>query len=99
MVRTKNIRSGDWRTVEWFVNAAGTAFFQAPAGAQIKVRYGVGVLGKDRQKQTLNGAEWKRLHVSKSWSLSRARMQIRVAATTDVAYHIYAGDELITVPI
>ncbi len=39
MERTKRIRSGDWRTVEVYVNASGTAFFQQPAGARIKVRY------------------------------------------------------------
>lgn len=42
MITTKHINSGDWRTVEWFFNANGTAFFKAPAGAQIKVRCGGG---------------------------------------------------------
>lgn len=60
MIRTKRITSGGWRTVETFWNAAGTAFFKAPAGAQIKVRYGVGWFGFDRQKQTLNGNDYKK---------------------------------------
>lgn len=50
MTRTKHIASGDWRTLEYFFNAPGTAFFQAPAEAEIKVRHGVGFLGFDRQK-------------------------------------------------
>ncbi|MER3425202.1 MAG: hypothetical protein C4293_20235 [Nitrospiraceae bacterium] len=53
MIRTKRIATGGWRTVESFWSARGTAFFRAPAGARIKVRYGVGWFGFDRQKQTL----------------------------------------------
>ena len=63
MIRTKRITSGSWRTVESFWNARGTAFFKALPGAQIKVRYGVGWLGFDRQKQTLNGTDYKKLEV------------------------------------
>ena len=40
MIRTKRIASGGWRTVESFRNARGTAFFKAPSGALIKIRYG-----------------------------------------------------------
>lgn len=42
MLKTKRIKSGSWQTVEWFWNAGGKAFFKAPGGASIKVRYGVG---------------------------------------------------------
>ncbi len=50
-VKTVSVRKGDWRTLETFFNAKGVAFFRAPVGATIKVRYGVGWLGKDRQVQ------------------------------------------------
>ncbi len=91
MLKTKRINKGSWETVEWFLNASGTGFFKAPAGASIKVRYGVGALGKDRQKQVLNGSDLKTLKVGPPFSLSRARMQIKVSQTTDVTYDIYAG--------
>jgi len=93
MITRKHISSGNWRTVESFWNAKGTAFFQAPAGAQIKVRYGIGWFGFDRQKQTLDGVEYKKLVVGLG-SLGRARMQIRVAQTADVTYDLY-GDGLV----
>jgi hypothetical protein len=90
MIRTKRITQGGWRTLELFWNANGTAFFKAPRGAKIKVRYGVGWLGFDRQKQTLNGTDYKKLGVGLG-SLGYARMQITVSQTTDVTYDVY-GD-------
>lgn len=98
MLKTKRIKKGSWETVEWFWNAGGRAFFKAPAGASIKVRYGVGWFGKDRQKQTLNGSDLRELEVGNLFSLSRARMQIKVSQTTDVTYDIYLGD-LETIPV
>jgi hypothetical protein len=92
MIRTKRITSGSWQTIEWFFNATGFAFFKAPAGSTIKVRYGLGAFGKDRQKQTLNGREYKRLVVTAAFSLARARMQVKVPQTTDVTYDVYPGD-------
>ena len=97
MVRTKHITSGDWRTVESFWNANGTAFFRAPSGAKIKVRYGVGWFGFDRQTQTLNGSDFKKLSVG-AGSVARARMQIRVSHTTDVTYDVYGGGVAVTTP-
>ena len=90
MIRTKHVTSGGWRTVESFWNASGTAFFKAPSGAQIKVRYGVGWFGFDRQKQTLNGRDFRKLSVGLG-SLGYARMQVKVSQTTDVTYDVY-GD-------
>ena len=97
MIRTKTVRSGDWRTVESFWNANGTAFFRAPNGARIKVRYGVGFLGTDSQKQTLNGSDYKKLSVGFG-SVTRARMQVRVDETTDVTYDVYGGGVAVTSP-
>ena len=90
MIRTKRVTGSDWRTVESFWNAAGTAFFRTPSGAQIKVRYGVGWFGFDRQKQTLNGRDFRKLSVGLG-SLGYARMQVKVSQTTDVVYDVY-GD-------
>ena len=97
MIRTKHITSGDWRTVESFWNAKGTAFFRAPVGAKIKVRYGVGWFGFNRQEQTLNGSDFKKLEVG-SGSIARARMQIKVSQTVDVTYDVYGGGVAINVP-
>jgi hypothetical protein len=64
--------------------------FEAPSGAQIKARCGGGWFGFDRQKQTLNGQDYKKLEVG-SGSLGYARMQIKVSQTTDVTYDVYSG--------
>lgn len=90
MIQTKHIKKGKWRTVESFWNAKGTAFFRAPSGAKIKVRYGVGFLGFDRQKKTLDGSEYKKLSVGRG-SIARARMQVKVSDSTDITYDVYGG--------
>lgn len=97
MIRTKRVTSGGWRTVESFWNAKGTAFFRAPSGATIKVRYGAGILGFDRQKQALNGVDFKKLSVGIA-SISYARMQVRVSQTTDVTYDVYPGGVAVQSP-
>ncbi len=97
MLHTKYIKAGDWRTIESFWNAVGTAFFRLPAGASIKVRYGLGFLGFDRQKQTLNGSDYKELSVGIG-SVARARMQIKVSQSTDVTYDIYGNGVAVTTP-
>lgn len=97
MLRTKRIEAGDWRTVESFWNANGTAFFREPVNAEIKVRYGVGWLGFDRQKQTLNGREYKKLSIG-TGSVAYARMQIKVRETVDVTYDVYGGGVAVTTP-
>jgi len=83
--------------VESFWNANGTAFFRAPNVARIKVCYGVGFLGTDSQKQTLNGSDYKKLSVGFG-SVTRARMQVRVDETTDVTYDVYGGGVAVTSP-
>ena len=101
MIRTKHVTSGDWRTLEWFWNSSGTAFFQQPSSAKIRVRYGGGSWwnGFSRQEQTLNGKDIKKLSVSGVGSLIAARMQIKVPSTTDVSYDVYPGQILSTPPI
>jgi hypothetical protein len=97
MIRTKRITSGGWRTIETFWNAKGTAFFKAPAGAQIKIRYGIGWLGFDRQKQTLDSTNYKKLSVG-NVSVAYACMQISVPSTTDVVYDVYGGGIAVSTP-
>ena len=97
MIVTRHVKAGGWRTLESYWNATGTAFFRAPAGAQIKVRYGYGWLGKDRQKQKLDGAKYKRLCIGK-WSVTYARIQIKVPTSTDVTYDVFPGNVAIVTP-
>lgn len=85
-IREKFVKKGKWRTMEWFVNAKGVTFFKGPKDSSIKVRYGAGWLGKDRQKQKLDGATYKKLKVGK-WSVIRARMQIKVKEDALVIYY------------
>jgi hypothetical protein len=86
-LKTKFIKKGKWRTIEWFFNSNGTAFFKTPKDASIKVRYGAGWFGKDRQKQKLDGNTYKKLEVGK-FSLLRARMQISVKEDIIVTYYV-----------
>ena len=90
MIWAKQIASGGWRTVESFWNARATAFLTVPSGAQIMDRYGVSWFSFDRQKQTLNGTDLKKLEVGLG-SLGYARMQVHVSQTTDVTYDVYGG--------
>lgn len=95
--RTKSVRGGDWRTLETIWNQTVTAFFRAPAGARIKVRYGVGIFGRDSQKQTLDGINTKRLSVG-SWSVVVARIQIRTSRDTTVTYDVEPGNVAVMSP-
>ena len=82
--RSKYVQSGSWRTLETLWNAEAGALFRLPAGAQIKVRRGVGWFGWDTQKQTLDGVNTKNLSVGKSYIPSR--MQMKVSQSTYVTY-------------
>src|SRR5215208_4439828 len=90
-VREKFVRSGDWRTLETFWNVTTTAWFQKPAGAEVKIRYSGWWFGADRQRQRLDGSTVKRLVISR-WSVFTARLQIRVTNDTAVIYVVEAGD-------
>jgi hypothetical protein len=97
MIRRKHVTPGEWRTLESMWNVGCTAFFRFPAGARIKVRYGVGWFGSDAQKQTLDGDTYKRLSVG-WWSVTRARLQMRVDQATDVTYDFHPGDVAVKSP-
>ncbi|MBE9029021.1 hypothetical protein IQ266_04500 [filamentous cyanobacterium LEGE 11480] len=87
VMRERQIKAGKWRTLEKFWNSKGTAYFRSPSRAKIRVRYGKGWLSKNRQKKTLNGGSYQKLSVGK-WSLSYARMQMKVPRTTNVTYMV-----------
>jgi len=86
--KSKFVKAGDWRTIEWFFNSSAKVVFRDPAGARIKVRYGLGWFGFDRQKQTLDGFKDKTVEVGGAGSVARARVQMRVSTSTDVAYAV-----------
>ena len=88
--RTVFVTKGGWRTLEVVFGASRSAAFVKPAGAQIKVRYGVGWFGFDRQKQKLDGITAKTLSVGATGSLARARMQMKVVQDTEVTYEFFA---------
>ena len=96
-IRTKSVSAGDWRTLETFWNVTTTAFFQAPPGAEIKIRYSGWWFGVDRQRQTLDGENIKRLVVS-PWSVFTARIQIRVKQNTNVSYDVEPGNVAVMPP-
>ena len=96
-IRTKSVSAGDWRTLETFWNVTTTAFFQAPPGAEIKIRYSGWWFGVDRQRQTLDGENIKRLVVS-PWSVFTARIQIRVKQNTNVLYDVEPGNVAVMPP-
>lgn len=97
MIRTKSLPGGKTQTVESFWNATGTAFFRAPAGAKINVKYGKGRLSVNRQEQVLDGQTTKKLSVGKG-SILLARMRVKVPNSTDVTYDVYPGNVAITTP-
>jgi len=80
--RTKVVRSGDWRTLESGLNASFRCQFRIPVGAKVKVRYGLGWLGWDSQKKTLDGTD-KTLTVG---GPIYARVQMRVSQDAEVSY-------------
>lgn len=85
VLRTKLVRAGDWRTLEYGWNATFACRFQLPVGAQVKVRYGGGwYFGWDSQRQTLDGTT-RTLYVTRA-SVAYARVQMRVQADAQVNY-------------
>jgi hemolysin activation/secretion protein len=85
--RYKHVQRGDWRTLETFWNASTTVMFRGPAGAKIKLRYGVGWFGFDRAQQTLDGTTIKKLDFGAD-SLARIQVQMKVDQDCDVRYAV-----------
>jgi hypothetical protein len=89
--RVRFVKAGDWRTLETFFGTGGSAqgVFVHPAGARIKVRYGFGWFGFNRQSQTLDGIRTRTLDVGSVGSAARARMQMRVNGDVEVTYVLH----------
>jgi hypothetical protein len=78
------VKEGKWRTLDSCWNCSEiVAFFVAPEGALIKVRKGVGWLGWNSQRQTLDGVTAKSLTMK---GIIYQRMQIKVPDSTYVTY-------------
>ena len=82
VTRTKIVKAGDWRTLEWGVNASFGCIFRAPAGAQVKLRTGIGWLGSDRQKKTLDGGTDQTIQAGGIY----CRVQMKVRQDERVSY-------------
>jgi hypothetical protein len=85
VVRENYVTAGDYRTVATLWNTTAVGEFRCPAGAKIRVRYGVWPFEYNRQQQDLDCQTAKRLSVG-SWSLVRAKMQIKVPTSTWVTW-------------
>ena len=82
------VKSGKWRTLATHWSTAKVRFyFQKPGGAKIRVRYGYGWFSRNRQKQTLDGSVVKIISIG-SWGLTRAKIQMKVSADSNVSYDI-----------
>jgi hypothetical protein len=89
--RIRDVKAGDWRTLETFWGPGGSAqgVFVNPSGARIKVRYGYGWFGFNRQSQTLDGIRARTLDIGTIGSAGRARMQMRVNQDVEVNYVLH----------
>jgi len=90
MFRTLRLKAGAWQTVESLWGSSATAFFRAPASAQVRVYYGLGRLGTERQTQTLDGEHYTKVAVGIG-SIARARIQVMVRRDSTLTYDIYPG--------
>jgi hypothetical protein len=97
VIRLKHLTSGKTQTVESFWNASATVFFREPVGAKINVKYGKGRFSVNRQMQTLNGVDYKKLTVG-AGSLVFARIRVKVPVDADVTYDVYPGGVVVTTP-
>ena len=90
MFRTLRVKAGAWQTVESLWGSSATAFFRAPADAQVRVYYGFGRLGTERQTQTLDGEQYAKVAVGIG-SFAHARIQVMVRRDSTFTYDIYPG--------
>ncbi len=87
-LKTKFVKAGKWRTLEWGWNVSFQCRFTYPVGAQIRVNYGPGFTS---QKQTLNGNP-KIIRVTGA-SIAFARVQMKVSKNATVDYEYLAISE------
>ncbi len=86
--RTVHVTADDWRTVYqvWGSTATRYGVFTRPAGTQIRIRYGVGWLGRSTQQQTLDGVNAKHLKHKGVANYLRVRFQVRVQSDTTLTW-------------
>jgi len=97
MFRTLRLKAGAWQTVESLWGRSVTAFFRAPAGAEVRVYYGLDTLGAERQAQTLDGEHYAKVEVGNG-SLAHARIQVRMPRDATMTYDIYPGAVVVRAP-
>lgn len=86
--RRVHVRAGGWRTVYEVFGSTAKRYgvFTRPAGAEIRVRYGVGRLGRSTQRQSLDGVNAKVLEHGGVTNFLRVRFQVRVQSDTDMIW-------------
>jgi len=97
MFRTLRLKAGAWRTVEALRGTSATAFFRAPIGAQVRVYYGLGPLGAERQVQTLDGEHYAKVEVGAS--VVPVKIQVLVPRDATFTYDIYPGPRCVGSPV
>lgn len=95
---SKHVEQGDWRTLETFWNQSTKVMFRGPKGARIKLRYGAGVFGFDRSKQTLDGLTLKTLQFGAD-SIARIRVQVKVDQDCEVRYAVAPANVSESIPV
>lgn len=83
--RSRFVTAGGWRTLESGWNISFGCRFRDPTGAQVRVRYGVGVFGWNEQRHTLNGSSITVI-VNNLQSTLYAQVQMRVQQSSNVNY-------------
>jgi len=84
-LKSKFIRAGSWRNLEWSWNARFTCRFVLPVGAQVRANYGPGITS---QRQTLNGSP-KIVRIG-GGSIFVGRVQMKVVQDAQVEYEYLA---------
>jgi hypothetical protein len=84
----KQVRRDEWTTLEWFLGTSAEVVFKEPAGAMIRIRYGIGWFSYTKQHQTFDGVRHRRLIVS-GLSLFLARVQVYSPVDTGIVYKLF----------
>ena len=83
------IEAGDWRTLHrGLFGMSDKAYFLLPVGAEVRVIYGFGPFSTERDRQTLDGENYKEVSFGIVGSLGLPRIQIRVPFNTNVEFFI-----------
>jgi hypothetical protein len=93
VVRVAHTQANKWTTLETHWNVPYTAYFQGPAEADVKIRYGGDSWwnGWDGSRIHLSDEKVRKISADSIGSLARARLQIRASRECDVRYAIQDG--------